>query len=142
MFGDTKEGGICSIRVASSMDGTAAGTITLADGSVGEAECWGKRSPWCDYSGPVGTGISGIAILDNPTNFRFPTYWHVRNYGLMTANPFGLSYFYNDKSRNGSYKLAAGGTLRFQYRTLFHLGGPSIVGGMYQDYVHGPVFKA
>ena len=142
MFGDTKEGGICSIRVASSMDGTAAGTITLADGSVGEAECWGKRSPWCDYSGPVGTGISGIAILDNPANFRFPTYWHVRNYGLMTANPFGLSYFYNDKSHNGSYKLAAGGTLRFQYRTLFHLGGPSIVGGMYQDYVHGPVFKA
>ena len=60
----------------------------------------------------------------------------------MTANPFGLSYFYNDKSRNGSYKLAAGETLRFQYRTLFHLGGSSSVGGMYQDYVHGPVFKA
>ena len=141
-FGDTKEGGICSIRMASSMDGTAAGTITLADGSVGEAECWGKRSPWCDYSGPVGKGISGIAILDNPANFRFPTYWHVRNYGLMAANPFGLSHFYNDKSRNGSHKLAAGKTLRFQYRVLFHPGGPAEVGAMYHDYVHGPVFKA
>ena len=60
----------------------------------------------------------------------------------VTGNKAWLSYFYNDKSRDGSYKLAAGGTLRFQYRTLFHLGGPSIVGGMYQDYVHGPVFKA
>ncbi|MBP5673108.1 MAG: PmoA family protein [Victivallales bacterium] len=141
-FGDTKEGGICSIRVASSMDGTAAGTITLADGSVGEAECWGKRSPWCDYSGPVGKGISGIAILDTPANFRFPTYWHVRNYGLMAANPFGLSHFYNDKSRNGSYRLSAGEKLRFQYRVLFHTGGSAGVGSMYQDYVHGPVFKA
>ncbi|MBR6058747.1 MAG: PmoA family protein [Victivallales bacterium] len=141
-FGDTKEGGICSIRVASSMDGTAAGTITLADGSVGEAECWGKRSPWCDYSGPVGKGISGIAILDTPANFRFPTYWHVRNYGLMAANPFGLSHFYNDKSRNGSYKLSAGEKLRFQYRVLFHTGGSAGVGSMYHDYVHGPVFKA
>ena len=45
-FGDTKEAGIVSIRVASSMDGPTRdrpggkGKIETADGSVGEAEAW------------------------------------------------------------------------------------------------------
>ncbi len=143
-FGDTKEGGICSVRVATSMDGTGAGVITLSDGSTGEGECWGKRSAWCDYSGPVGRGMSGIAILDHPGNFRFPTYWHVRNYGLMTANPFGLSYFYNDKSRDGSYVLPQGKRLLFRYRVLFHLGNhkSSDVSGCFQDFINPAVLKA
>ena len=40
----------------------------------------------------------GIAILDRPGNFRYPTVWHVRACGLMTANPFGISCFTNDKT--------------------------------------------
>jgi len=37
-FGDTKEGGLCSIRVATSMDGTRGGTIENSYGAIGEAE--------------------------------------------------------------------------------------------------------
>jgi hypothetical protein len=122
-FGDTKEGGICSIRVASSMDEKAgAGRIVNSYGGTGEKETWGKRAHWCDYSGPVGGETVGIAIFDNPSNFRYPTYWHVRSYGLMTANPFGLSHFEPGKGRDGSLEVEAGQRLEFNYRVCFHAG--------------------
>ncbi len=59
-----------------------------------------------------------VPIFDHPANFRYPTYWHVRNYGLMTANPFALSYYYNDSGRDGSYVLSNGDSLLFRYRLL------------------------
>ena len=82
--------------------------------------------------------IAGITIMDNPSNFRFPTYWHVRNYGLMTANPFGLSYFYNDKSKDGSYTIKAGEPFVFQYRVFIHSGSTkeATVGNRYHDYIN------
>ncbi|MBT3290378.1 MAG: hypothetical protein HN380_23750, partial [Victivallales bacterium] len=40
-FGDTKEGGICSIRVATSMDAGDQGTIVNSYGGTNEAETWG-----------------------------------------------------------------------------------------------------
>ena len=67
----------------------------------------------------VSTSKPGVAIFDHPTSFRYPTWWHVRDYGLMTANPFGLSHFV-DKTADGSYVLAAGGRIRFRYRVLVH----------------------
>lgn len=139
-LGDTKEGGLCSVRVASSMDGTAAGLITLADGSIGEQECWGKRACWCDYVGPVPGGMAGICIMDNPSNYCFPTYWHVRNYGLMTANPFGVSYFTNDKKNNGSLVIPAGTSKTWNYRVLFHLHQTAAdkLDCRYHEYVHAP----
>jgi hypothetical protein len=88
VFGDTKEGGLLSVRVATSMDGARGGTIENAGGGRGEAACWGKPSPWCDYSGRVEDQIVGIALLDHPSNPGHPARWHVRDYGLMTANPF------------------------------------------------------
>ncbi|MBP5638961.1 MAG: PmoA family protein [Victivallales bacterium] len=140
-FGDTKEGGLCSVRVASSMDGTGAGMIRLSDGSVGENECWGKRACWCDYYGAVSGGMTGICIMDNPQNFRFPTYWHVRNYGLMTANPFGVSYFTGDKAKCGTHQLPAGSTETWLYRVVFHENEPckARLAERYQDYAHAPV---
>jgi hypothetical protein len=139
-FGDTKEGGICSIRVATSMDASGKGTIVNSYGGTNEAETWGKRAHWCDYYGPVAGDTVGIAILDHPRNFRYPTYWHVRNYGLMTANPFGLSHFLGDKSVDGSHVLPAGGELTFRYRVLFHAGTTvaADVAGRFHDYVNPP----
>jgi hypothetical protein len=140
-FGDTKEGGICSIRVATSMDAGDQGTIVNSYGGTNEAETWGKRAQWCDYYGPVAGKTVGIAILDHPTNFRHPTYWHVRNYGLMTANPFGLSYFLGDKQMDGSHTLAAGEELTFRYRVLFHTDTTeeANVADKYNDYINPPV---
>ncbi len=139
-FGDTKEGGILSVRVASSMDVVRGGRIENSYGGINEEETWGRRAHWCDYSGPVKGIWAGIAVFDHPENLRHPTYWHVRNYGLMTANPFGISYFTGGPKNIGNYTLKAGGTLRFRYRILIHEGDVE-AGGVreaYHNYVNPP----
>ena len=64
---------------------------------------WGKASPWVDYVGPVDGKTVGVAILNHPLSFRYPTTWHVRMYGLFAANPFGWHDFGRKKS--GRYIL-------------------------------------
>jgi len=139
-FGDTKEGGIISVRVASSMDVVNGGRIENAYGGINEDETWGRRAHWCDYSGPVGGSWMGIAIFDHSRNFRHPTYWHVRDYGLMTANPFGVSYFTGDAKKDGSFTLRKGESLRFRYRILIHEGDAETgwVKHGYHDFVNPP----
>jgi hypothetical protein len=140
-FGDTKEGGICAIRVATSMDGDKGGLITNSCGAVTEAETWGRPAHWCDYSGSVDGRTVGISVFDHPSSFRHPTYWHVRNYGLMTANPFALSAYKNDPSCDGSHAVKAGERLAFAYRIYIHDGDASggEVGTRYHGYVNPPV---
>ena len=145
-FGDTKEGGIVSVRVASSMDGDKAGRIENAYGGAREKETWGKKAPWCDYSGPVasqwGNVWVGVSIFDNPANLRYPTEWHVRDYGLFTANCFGHSSFYGP-GHDGSYEVPAGAELKFNYRLYFH-SGDAKEGGVearFHDYVNPPIVE-
>lgn len=140
LFGDTKEGGIVSIRVASSMDVPRGGRIENSAGGINEQETWGKPAHWCDYSGPVRGNWVGIAVLDHPLNFRHPTHWHVRNYGLMTANCFGYSHFYKDPNRRGDHRLASGKSLRFLYRLYIHPGDAQAggVAGQYHNFAHPP----
>jgi hypothetical protein len=139
-FGDTKEGGILAFRVATGMDGDHGGRIENAYGGVGEAECWGKRAPWCDYSGRLAGETLGVAIFDHPRSFRHPTYWHVRDYGMYTANPFGWHDFHHDPARDGSHLLPKGATLTFHYRVYLHRGDTqeAEVGARYHDYAHPP----
>jgi hypothetical protein len=127
-FGDTKEG-MFGLRVASSMDvvkgsGRRArrgqGRITNAEGLTDE-KAWGQASPWVDYVGPVKGQTVGIAILNHPESFRYPTTWHVRTYGLFAANPFGWHDF-DDRAQKGDYTVPEGQTIRFAYRVIFHEG--------------------
>jgi len=121
-FGDTKEG--CGgVRVAGTMktDAKQGGRIVNCDGHV-DREAWGKPAAWCDYHGPVKGHVVGIAIMNHPKSFRFPTYWHVRTYGLFTANPFGLSNFTKAEKGTGSHRLAAGESFTLNYRLLIHKG--------------------
>ena len=142
LFGDTKEGGLASVRVEETMDVRAelGGQIENGMGGKNEDETWGKQAPWCDYSGPVNGHRVGIAIMDHPDSFRYPTYWHVRNYGLMTANPFGHSHFHGDPERRGHYVLTAGKSLVGVYRFYIHAGDATEgqVGERYQDFAYPP----
>ncbi len=120
VFGDTKEG-MFGIRVASSMDVTrkAGGRITNALGASDE-KAWGKASPWVDYAGPVNDTMVGIAVLNHPASFRYPTTWHVRTYGLFAANPFGWHDF--GMPTPGNYTLGSGELIAFRYRVILHAG--------------------
>jgi hypothetical protein len=144
LFGDTKEGGILSIRVASSMDAKEKGRIENSAGGVGEKECWGKPAAWCDYSGPVEGGTVGIGVMDHPGNLRSPVQWHVRDYGLMTTNCFGASTFAGEEGgRRGEYTLKDGQSLTFRYRVLLHSGGAKEggVADAYAAYMQPPAIR-
>jgi hypothetical protein len=145
LFGDTKEGGLLSFRVASSMDASKGqGRIENSAGGVGEKLCWGKPAAWCDYSGPVAGETVGIAVLDHPGNFRSPVHWHVRDYGLMTTNCFGDSIFAGeDGAHRGDYTLRSGHSLTFRYRVLLHRGHATD-GGVpeaFAAYTHPPAIR-
>jgi hypothetical protein len=142
-FGDTKEGGIISVRMATPLEGTKSGLIRNSHGAVTELETWGKRASWCDYSGTLEGHEVGIALFDHPDNLRYPTYWHVRDYGLMTANPFGLSFFVGE-GVDGSYVLQKDSELTFRYRMLVHAGNAEegAVQGRYLDWVFPPAATA
>lgn len=146
-IGDTKEGGVVSVRMRRDLCGANA-IITNALGDVGEPHLWGKPAAWCDYSGKLGdAGNFGITIFDTPTNLRYPTSWHVRAYGLMGANCFGWHDFgekeYNKPllpSDNGDYLLKSGEKLTFNYRVYVHKGdvNEAAVADRFADYTTPP----
>ncbi len=121
-FGDTKEGTF-GLRVPTSMDVDAGkgGRIVNSEGLT-DTKAWGQPAAWVDYSGPVGDETLGVAVLNHPTSYRYPTRWHVRPYGLFAANPFGLKEFTENEAADGSVNLAAGESLTLRYRVVLHAG--------------------
>jgi hypothetical protein len=119
-IGDTKEGTF-AIRVVKALD-SPPGHMVNSTGATGEKAIWGKRADWVDYYGNISGEDAGIAIFDHPENFRHPTYWHARGYGLFAANPFGVREFTRDRRQDGSYMIPAGGSLILRYRVLIHHG--------------------
>jgi hypothetical protein len=132
-FGDTKEGTF-GIRLAESMRlqankhyaGKPTGHI-LQDTGVQDGATWGKRARWTSYTGPVGDKTMGVVIFDHPENPRYPTWWHVRDYGLFAANPFGIHDFEKKAKGAGDFVLKAGEKATFRYRVLVHEGAVDAV---------------
>jgi hypothetical protein len=118
-FGDTKEG-LFGFRMVDSMHGAAA-KIVSSDGHQGEKECWGKTFDWVDYDGPADGKVVGVAIFDNPQNFR-PSRYHVRSYGLFSISPFGERDYTNGKNPPKPVHLDPGANLRLRYAIYFHDG--------------------
>ena len=98
VFGDQEEMGL-GIRVHTGLTVKAGGTIRDSEGRVDEKGIWGKTAKWCAYYRTFGKIHRGVAIFPDPANFR-PSWWHVRDYGLIVANPFGQNAFTKgEKSR-------------------------------------------
>ena len=122
-FGDTKEGTM-AIRLNEHMrlkGKVGKGHIVNSEGARDDAT-WGKRAKWVDYYGPVDGKTVGVAMFDHPSNPRYPTWWHVRDYGLFAANPFGLSDFEKKEKGAGDLKVKAGEKITFKYRFYLHSG--------------------
>lgn len=140
-FGDTKEG-MFGVRVASSMDvkNKTGGRITNAEGKTDDA-AWGQASPWVDYTGPVDGKTVGVAILNHPDSFRYPTTWHVRTYGLFAANPFGWHDY--GRKESGDHTVAAGESIHFAYRVILHEGDTASANlpGAFESYAKPPTVE-
>lgn len=128
VFGDKKDSGL-SIRVPTSMAVEAkigdktikgGGQLINSDG-IKDTEAWSKAAKWVDYHGPVDGEQIGVAMLNHPTSFRYPTRWHVRTYGLFTANPFA-SQGYDKTLPNADFELKPGEHLKLRHRFVFHKG--------------------
>jgi hypothetical protein len=143
-FGDAKDG-VFGVRVASGLEEPGpkspaepkrTGVMTNAQGGKTEAECWGKRSEWMDYSGTVEGQQVGIAIFDTPGNSGFPTYWHARGYGLFANNIFARHEFTANKEPDGSVTLKPGEQLHFRYRVVIHPGDAASahIADLYKEY--------
>ena len=126
-FGDQEEMGL-GVRLATPLRAEQAskqglpagqGEIVSADGKRNEAEVWGTAPKWCDYRGEVDGQATGAAIFCHPENFR-PSWFHVRDYGLMVANPFGRAAF--DRGEKSRVTVAPGEELRLRYGVLVHGG--------------------
>ena len=122
-FKDTKEGtmGIRTHPALRVKGDVATGSAINSAGDKDKA-VWGKNAAWLDYWGKVGGKEVGIGIFDHPSNLRHPTTWHARDYGLIAANPFGLSNFKGKPKGTGDFTIKAGQSQRFKYLFLFHKG--------------------
>jgi len=151
VLGDTKEGSM-AIRLAQWMTMTHKYQKKDIDGQghavnnsgVRDAAAWGKRAAWVDYHAPYKGTIYGVAIFDHPTNPKHPTWWHVRDYGLFAANPFGQHDFEGTKEQPlpkdaGDLVIPAGGKATFRYRFYFHTGDEKGAGvaKMFEAYAAG-----
>ena len=113
------------------------GVIVNAEGVQHEKDVWGRPSNWVDYSGDIKGEKLGVAILDDPTHNTRQARWHVRGYGLFAANPFGLSVFTNDKTKDGSVKVEPGKSIHFRYQVVVHSGdvGADRLKSLSQDFI-------
>lgn len=112
-FGATKEAGPLGVRMADPLRVENGGDMRNSYGASGERECWGKAANWCVYGGELSGRKVGIAVFDNEGNERYPTTWHIRNYGLFAANNL---YF------RGGLTIPKGESLTYRYRIVFFEG--------------------
>jgi hypothetical protein len=111
------------------------GTYLTSEGKKGDA-AWGTRGRWCNLSGMAGDEPVTITILDHPENPGFPTYWHVRGYGLFAVNPLGQKVLSNGKEEL-NFSLAPHASVTFRYRILItsSIATPEATEAAYKDFV-------
>ncbi len=135
---DNKDG-VFAVRVAAPMALTAkqGGRIVNSRG-VTDRAAWGQPAEWVDYTGPVAGSTMGIAILNHPSSFRYPTTWHVRDYGLFAANPFGYHDF--GQARSGGHRIEPKDSIRFAYRVVLHKGATesAAIDTLFEGYARPP----
>jgi hypothetical protein len=93
--------------------GDAPEMILDAKGNKGEKLAREAGAPWVDYSGSIGGKKVGVAVMNHPSSFRYPSDWHVRAYGLFAANPWIIK---------GENTLQKGESLTLKWRVYPHEG--------------------
>lgn len=120
VLGDEKDA-FFAVRVADPLAEKGGARMLNAEGLTSMKSVWGKPSNWVDYSGAIGGEKLGVAIFDHPSNYRHPTRWHARDYGLLSVNPFCVRGF-DPTLPTGDTTLEEGKSMRFRYRVVIHPG--------------------
>jgi hypothetical protein len=146
-FGDSKEGGMgIRTRPELQLKNFPKQGVTNANGhavnseGANDGDIWGKRANWVDYWAEIDGKTIGVAIFDHPDNLRHPTWWHARDYGLISANPFGIHDFEKKKPDDlGNYTIPDGKSLTLRYRFIFHEGNPETakIAELFKEYSQG-----
>jgi len=122
--------GIFGIRLGQRFEERNGGRVRNFSGTYGADRIYGQRSPWLSYEGDLGGEKVAVTLMDHPSNFNFPTRWHVRPWGNANASNFGETHFYHESPLKGkplptgwrdiSVTLERGQEMRFRYRVLIH----------------------
>lgn len=119
-FGDQEEMGL-GIRLATALTVRHGnGKILNSEDGINEKGTWGKQADWCAYSGVIDGQTTGAMLIPHGGNFR-KSWYHSRDYGLLTANPFGKKAMTapNDQSvENDSTLVKKGETLTVGFSIL------------------------
>ena len=132
-FGDQEEMGL-GVRVASPLRVKGGGgEIVDSEGRRNEPQVWGKSAPWCDYRGEIDGELVGLAVFSHPDNFR-PSWLHVRDYGLLVANPFGRKALSGGEISR--VEVPAKEPFRLRFAVLVHSspGEPPDLAAAYREY--------
>lgn len=126
--------GFLAVRVAKNLsEHFGGGRLTSSEGLVGEKDesgkpnIFGRSARWMDYSGPVpGGNTEGITYFDHPSNFSYPSSWHVREDGWMGCsvcmhdpvvttreNPLRLRFLLHAHSGGADQERADGVAMQF-----------------------------
>ncbi len=122
--------GIFGIRLGKAFEEKNGGQVSNFTGKTGANNIYGERSPWLSYEGDMAGEKVAVTLMDHPSNFNFPTRWHVRSWGNANASNFGEVHFYTESPLKGkpvpkgwrdiSVTLKKGEEMRFRYRVLIH----------------------
>ena len=111
-IGSKEEGGL-AVRVASDLRVQKGGKMIDNQGRDGGKAIWGKAARWVDNSGNKEGRWVGVTLFASHSDLGV-YHWHARDYGLITANPFGPLNKAPDKI------LKKGEKLSFNYGLMVH----------------------
>lgn len=136
VFGDQEEMGL-GLRVATPLTVTRGGEITDSDDRRNEAQIRGQQPAWCDYSGPQAGKRVGLTLMPDPAN-PLRSWYHVRDYGLLVANPFARKAI--GGGAESRVVVPAGKDLRLRFGVLVHsadAAGRTDIAAAYRAFVSG-----
>ena len=124
------ERGVRPGRAVSGETVSGTGRYFSSNGDEMARDVWGKRARWVALQGVRGGKVVGIAVLNHPASINYPTYWHVRDYGLFSANPLGQGDFQRQRPRQYRKNkpiplrltLDPGETVHFRFLVIIYEG--------------------
>lgn len=137
VFSDSKEG-LFAVRVSRELETPSdepRKTID-ADGNIGDTkssdnegvngsylnsegisgtDVWGKRARWVTLTSSIRDEKLSLTLFDHPGNHGYPSYWHARDYGLLSVNNLGARAFDNN-AEPARLVLQPGESIVFRHR--------------------------